>query len=381
VVALNITADSVFPQAGAANGGAYAAYNFMWLGNPGASKTVVNCQGCQFPGLSVSTMPSAAVFENADIINSNGALYFTQVSPVAASGTTTAAEQISNLQAGAVSATSIGVSALSATSTGATLPGTGAFTTLTSQPATPTADAGNVGTVLAQTSLPMIYASGTISNSTGGVTSLPTLPATYANAYLYLPIGAIYSGSTAGWYLFQGTTGSKTAGTVFNNIYSPSTGGTPTIQAPTPFMSGTTTPGPWLQTPGTYISAVAATVPANALGLNGELQVDFDLSVSNNTDTKQWEVVYGGVQVSTGNTATSGVAAVSCRYRTRNNGSASAQVSTSSASPCGVNTTGPTFIRTTVASTSSHSDVIALNLGTSTDYEVLEGFSIKLFTN
>jgi hypothetical protein len=142
--------------------------------------------------------------------------------------------------------------------------------------------------VMLSSSIPFIItSSGTMGNN-GALSGVAAMEMAYANAYVYLPAGAIFAGSAAGWYFAQFS--STTAAQVFNNFYSTGVtgpaigGGTPQIPAsPVPFA--TTGPGLFTQTNAT-IAAVAMVMPAGLLGPNDGVMVNAYCTYPNSAGNK-----------------------------------------------------------------------------------------------
>ena len=127
----------------------------------------------------------------------------------------------------------------------------------------------NGSVTLLATAIPMILpSSGTIGNN-GALSGLTAFPGTYVSCYMYFPANAIAAGVAAG--LYYCVMSSTTAGTIYNNTY---TSGQPTIPA-SPTAFSTTGPGAYTQTTASDVTVLSGTVPANTLGINGELRSTF----------------------------------------------------------------------------------------------------------
>jgi len=157
----------------------------------------------------------------------------------------------------------------------------------------------NVARLQSVFGIPFILAGGTAGASTnqftmgnnGAISTLPTLPATYAGAWIYMPANGIFAGSTAGWYWFVGS--SATAGTVYNNTY---TTGDPVAAIPTsPTAFVTTGPGVVTQSTSEIIAAEIL-IPAGAMGANGHLRYSTLFSHINNANNKTYRFRLGGTQ-------------------------------------------------------------------------------------
>jgi len=136
-----------------------------------------------------------------------------------------------------------------------------------------------------------IPSSGSVGNN--GALSLTTaFPRIFSNGiYLYFPTGAIYSGSAAG--LYWTVMSSTTAGTIYNNVYSPSTTTVPSpVTSRTAFS--TTGPGAYSQTTATSIALASFTIPANLMGTRGELWLSSGWDTSATTTGKMFGAMWAG---------------------------------------------------------------------------------------
>jgi hypothetical protein len=122
---------------------------------------------------------------------------------------------------------------------------------------------------LFSTGIPFIIVSSGSMGNNGALTITGAVASIYPNAYVYLPSGAISSGSAAGYY--YAVFSSTTAATVYNNTYTPGSG-VPTVPA-SPTAFSTTGPGAYTQSasPPNPFSVV---IPANALSINGKIEID-----------------------------------------------------------------------------------------------------------
>jgi hypothetical protein len=227
--------------------------------------------------------------------------------------------------------------------------------------------------ILAQSAIPFIIPpSGSI--SAAGALSGITLNKTYASCYMWFPANAVAASIAAGWYYVAMS--SATAGTVYLNTY---TSGTPVIPASlTPVTAGQTA-YTTLTTPA--VNAIAATVPANSMGINGELDVDYIIATTSNTDTKTATVVFGSTTVQTSAIATTAAADTGVALSIRNAGATGVQfnISTPTGDPAQAASTALT--QSAVDTTVNETIAIALQLGTATDYIVLASYSIRLLPN
>lgn len=147
---------------------------------------------------------------------------------------------------------------------------------------------GMFETVLFQSSIPFIFASsGSIGNN-GALSGLTALPATYANAYILVPAGAIAAGipAAAAWYYVQMSSG--TAGTIFNNVY---TSGQPTIPgSPTAFS--TTGPGAFTGV-SAATNAQAFSLAGLTMGIRDTVRVSYKASTTNTAANKVLAAMFG----------------------------------------------------------------------------------------
>lgn len=149
----------------------------------------------------------------------------------------------------------------------------------------------NLGRVLLGGGIPFaIPSSGTIGNN-GAITLGTAFLTTHPSIYLYLPAGAIVTGSAAGWY--YAVMSSATAGVVYNNVY---TTGQPTIPA-SPAAFATTGPGAYAGVTG-YINGPTATVPAGLLGVNGQVEWNLVGYQNSSAGSKQVSPNLGGSFIS-----------------------------------------------------------------------------------
>lgn len=231
--------------------------------------------------------------------------------------------------------------------------------------------AASVANVLQKTAIPFIIApTGTMANN-GAITLGTALPSTYANAYIYLPAGAVAAGvpAAAAWLFCQMS--SATVGTVFNNAY---TTGVPTIPtSPTAFA--TTGPGAYTGVT-TAVTGPQITIPANTLGANGTLRI-FSLWTNPSTAGNKTDAVsVGGTTVysaglGTGATSNAVSTEIICR------GSQAAQVAPSS-NNSGYQFNGNANQYLTINFALAQIVAFVGTVATATDFIVLEGYGIEV---
>lgn len=112
----------------------------------------------------------------------------------------------------------------------------------------------------------IIPSSGSIA-ANGALTLTTALPATFPQAYMYFPAGAVFLGAPAGMYYVVMTT--STLGTVYNNVYGSGYAEYPA--APVPVVAAG--PGAYTQIAGASIPMMNITLPGGSLGKNGKLIV------------------------------------------------------------------------------------------------------------
>ena len=145
----------------------------------------------------------------------------------------------------------------------------------------------NAASVIAQCGVPLILQSSGTVGANGALSGIVALPFAYAACYMYFVAGAVYAGSTAGWY--YAVMSSTTAATVYNDRY---TSGAPAIPAtPTPIVAAG--PGAYTQATGT-ITALSVTIPGGAMGPHGRLRVSQMGGCISNGGNKVVEAYFGG---------------------------------------------------------------------------------------
>lgn len=139
---------------------------------------------------------------------------------------------------------------------------------------------------LSKAAIPFIALSSGSVSAPGAITGITALPTTYASAYCWFPANILATAIAAGWYYC--TFSSATVGTAFLNTYST---GTPTIPAaPTAVTDGK---GAFTGA-STELFGPTISVPANTLGLTGELQITANWSMTNTAAAKTTAIRYSG---------------------------------------------------------------------------------------
>lgn len=240
-------------------------------------------------------------------------------------------------------------------------------------------------TVLSLSAVPFIKASSGTMGNNGAVSAMTALPRTMASgAYLYLPAGAICatcsvsvggggigSPSAAGWYWFVGS--STTAGTVYNRTY---TSGTPVRGETTAFAE--TGPGAFTGAT-TTPESIVITVPANSLGINGQIQVDAAWAFNGTAGNKALTVKYGVSPCWAQGLTTNISAVVYCTFTNRGRTDRQAMYYQYALNTGTGGSGGTTAADQTLATTTDLTVTIPLNTAVATDHLMLESYRIQVF--
>jgi len=273
---------------------------------------------------------------------------------------------------------------------GGTTPAAIYATALTSQPiALPTTDAGNVPYTLLQSSVPFILVNGCTVSTTGALSGCTALPVTYANAYMYFPVGTLETtaatkGYAAGFYFVQMTTTQAGQacldGAPANGSTAAYVSGSPVIPgsctAPTHALNSTFTTGVAL------IQAAGINLPAHALGINGEITWEVYQRNDTSAASKTISVTLGSSGVSS--VAPTTTAAAAFIAHTKNRGSESVQFSyiigNTNAASAAQNTGG--VVASSVATSSPQTVAFNSTLSSTTStFAVIESYSITVRPN
>lgn len=230
--------------------------------------------------------------------------------------------------------------------------------------------------ILSQSAVPVILApNGTIATN-GTVTLGTALPTTYSGgAWVFFPASAVSGDATGGlyWTVFSNTT----TGVVYAGKQGVATG----INAAfTPYI-GSTAGGAVTGSNAAYTQTTAAdivlanvTVPGGAMGANGALRCEFDLSALNNANTKTYKNNFGGQALysSTGllTSQSNGVAL----QRVKNRGNVALQKNACPSYGPG----GGSLNFTTVNTAIDQAFTVTCQLATATYYIILEGFTVEV---
>ena len=228
--------------------------------------------------------------------------------------------------------------------------------------------------ILATSGIPVMVAnSGTIATS-GTVTLGTALPTTYASAFCYFPASAVSGDSTGGIYyvVFSSTT----VGVVYAGKYGVANGvGAVAFTPVVPSGTLTAVTGSNASYTGstTETTLINVTVPAGAIGNNGQIVVTSNWATNNSAGAKAGVVYLGGSAVGSSSSYTTSTGGSSMNS-IRNRGALTAQTS----QLIGGAATGAS-VYTAINTTASTSITITGDIATATDNVILEGFTIELF--
>ena len=233
----------------------------------------------------------------------------------------------------------------------------------------------NVPYTLAQSGVPVIIpSSGTVAVN-GQITMTTALPVAYPNAWVYLPAGAV-SGGTAG--LYYCVMSSTTVGQIYTNFVAPSATTTTTF---TPYIPAS--PVAAVGVLGAYVTPTASavtlaniTVPGAAIGANGTLRVWELRSGNGNANSKTYKQGLGSTTTFQVVETTSANANYLTAIRNRGVQNAQVQFNYSNAR-VGSETSGGCNI-SSVDTSIAQAYTFSAQLAVTTDYIVLEGFTIEV---
>jgi hypothetical protein len=212
----------------------------------------------------------------------------------------------------------------------------------------------------------MLPSSGSVA-ANGALTLTTALPATYPNAWMYFPAGAVFAGSAAGMYFVQMS--STTAGTIFANTYS---SGAPTYAlTPTPIVAAG--PGSYTQTTAANIVLLSVSIPAGSMGPNGSIRVE-KMGVAAGSGSKNIQTEMAGSSFASYSATTQ------TSFRVidwiQNSASESANVG-NSFNGIGLSASG-TLLRRTVNTAVAQSLTFTFNMATATDFIGLEMATVEV---
>ena len=227
--------------------------------------------------------------------------------------------------------------------------------------------------ILSESGIPVIVANtGTIATS-GTVTLGTALPTTYANAFVYFPASAVSGDSTGGIYyvVFSSTT----VGVVYAGKYGVANGvGSVafTPVAPTSTLVAVTGSNSSFTGSTTETTLINVSLPAGAMGNNGQVIVTSNWSCNNSAGAKTGTVYFGGTAIGTASsytTSTGGSSMNSIRNRGALGVQSTQLIGGAAASA---------HVYTAIDSSAAVAITITGDTATATDHIVLEGFTIAL---
>jgi hypothetical protein len=216
--------------------------------------------------------------------------------------------------------------------------------------------------------IPFIYLSSGSVAAGGGISAITALPLAYPSAYCWFPANALATTIAAGWYYCTFST--TTAGTAFLNTYA-GTGAASIPSSPTAVTDGK---GAFTSDTTSHAGPTIA-VPANALGINGQLRIVATFQFNNTAGTKTPTISYGGSNLVA--TALTSQLFVKWLADLMNTGAAGKQEAhTMGLANSGLLTNVPALL--TVDTTASQNVVMTLTKNTATDNLIMERYSIEV---
>jgi len=224
---------------------------------------------------------------------------------------------------------------------------------------------------LASTGVPVVIpSSGTIATA-GTVTLTTALPTTYSGgAWMYFPATAFAGTVAAG--LFWVVMSSTTAGTVYQTSVVPASPfeafvPTETLVAVVGSNSGYT------QTTSSDLVMLRTTVPGGLMGLSGEVDYHLLFTTNATANTKTVKVTFGGTDIHSASLSSNTSTVIDKQIVNR--GSTARQVANPLAA-LGYGSSATASLYPTVDTNSDFDIVVTNNLGTATDFVVLESANI-----
>lgn len=225
--------------------------------------------------------------------------------------------------------------------------------------------------VLAQAAVPVILApNGTVATN-GTITLGTALPTTYANAWVYLPAGAV-SGGLAGLYF--ATFSSTTVGVITTTYKSLAAAFTPYIATGTVVATGSNSA--YTQTTATDITLANITVPGGLMGANGMLRPMAAYASLNNANSKPVKLYLGGTNFGGSSLSMTSLAGAQFVRTVQNRGSQASQVCLGSSAASNFMGVSPTYL--SIDTSVNKALTFTAQLTTATDYIVLEGFTVEV---
>ncbi len=224
--------------------------------------------------------------------------------------------------------------------------------------------------LLAQSAIPLVVPSSGSVAANGALTGLSGLAVALFACYMYMPAGAVYAGSPAGFYYAE--MGSTTTATLYMDRY---TGGAPLLPAsPTPVSAAG--PGAYTQTTGADITLGLITVPGGCPGPTGSLWADISTNTINNVNTKTFKIVLASTNMYTSTSFSTSQTGSRALWKLYNRGRQDRQVSTSVGAGIGA---GTAVALGSVDTSQDYTISWSIQLSVATDWFVCDAFSFQVF--
>lgn len=224
----------------------------------------------------------------------------------------------------------------------------------------------NVPYVLARSNIPLIGLSSGSVSAAGAISGITALPIAYPSAYCYFPANALATSIAAGWYYCTFST--TTAGTAYLNTWDGAS--TPTI----PASLTSVTDGKGAFTGDTTEQGALVTLPANAMGPNGYIEIWSQSAHTNSAGTKTMKHKAVGNGFLATSYTTSTTAQFTSKIRNMGTGTQIAQIY----GTVGTTVTNQATLTRTGDSTVASTAGVTHTRNTATDNAIIEGFEIKV---
>jgi hypothetical protein len=230
---------------------------------------------------------------------------------------------------------------------------------------------GHADQNLIRGAVPAIIQAGTVA-ANGTVTLAQALPFTFANAWLWLPAGAIVGGA-AGWYFARFT--STTVGQVFDEYRNPAAGFIPS----TPFRALYLAVGSgsaYAIPAATNIPVLSVAVAGNSFGNNGGFELEVEITALANANSKTVGINLGATNIYNSAALIGTGTGARGKFRGLHRGVPNTMRFTSPAIGAGSVGIQTGVIDTTV----SQQLVVNLQMAVATDYLILEMFDLTMLS-
>jgi hypothetical protein len=229
--------------------------------------------------------------------------------------------------------------------------------------------------VLAKSAVPVILVpNGTVATN-GTITLGTALLTIYANAWIYLPAGAVVGG-LAGLYLCQFS--STTVGQVFTNYFAAANAGpqfVPTVIGNPLLVVGSNSA--YTQTTGSNVNLASVLLPAGSMGVNGSLRIHLAHTCNNTAGNKIGSIYMPSSTLLWTQTMTT-TTYYEAQVDVRNRGIQNSQI-ISKAAGFGLGAVAWASSQLTAVNTAVDNMILLTGqLATATDALVLEDFSVEV---